>query len=337
MRQPSIQTSLKHRFKWLSMLQLRGIACIALMITVGGCSQTESNSSGPEQRTTAIQPKEVDDRANPSPSRPIPTALNPRSNSKHPIAQKPLPQKPLLLNNWIYCWGEVPTKYLDQDVTRGAHASNLAPTDYTGPQKCKECHAQNFARWEAHPHAKMNAEANETTILGRFDGETLELHGGKITVLQRDGEYFIQLRKDQLFREFRITKTIGSRQQQFYLGVLHKGPPISSLTADEQQSELVMPLGFGWLKNHGSLRTTCSVALIMKNRNSRQGTTCSITFQPSNTMPNVPSAIRRCPRGIECSSITLPAADRKTKSILPCGGSWKKPCQVWPIPIPTLH
>ncbi len=156
--------------------------------------------------------------------------------------------KPIRVNNWIYCWAEIPKHLFAQDETYGHRPSNIVPDDYTGARACKDCHTKNFVNWQSHAHAKMNAEATDENVLGAFDGTVLDLQGGQVTVLTRDGERFMQLKKGSAFREFRITKTIGSRHQQFYLGVLFQGDPIPMLSQEQRDDELVLPVGYRMLK-----------------------------------------------------------------------------------------
>jgi Cytochrome c552 len=103
--------------------------------------------------------------------------------------------------------------------------SNIHQYDYVGPMACRGCHAQIYALWQSHPHARMNANANAGTVVGAFDGRTLEYGGASVRFDKVDGDYVMDIRRgEEPVRRFRITRTIGSRFIQMYAGVQLAGP-----------------------------------------------------------------------------------------------------------------
>lgn len=103
--------------------------------------------------------------------------------------------------------------------------SNVRREDYIGPAACESCHEERYAQWREHPHSRMNQDASTKSVVGDFSGVSVE-YGGVTTVFEtRDGSYFMAHHRDgELVRRDRITRTIGSRFQQAYVGVQVEGP-----------------------------------------------------------------------------------------------------------------
>ena len=92
--------------------------------------------------------------------------------------------------------------------------------------------------WRAHPHSRMNLSADEDTIRGDFDDRTVEYAGGRARFWTEDGEYFVDLfREEELHRRYRVTRTVGSRLTQMYIGVLMEGPDEFDLMEEEEKAE----------------------------------------------------------------------------------------------------
>lgn len=153
------------------------------------------------------------------------------------------------LHEWLYLWEELPEELAG--TRTAAESSNIDPKDYVTPASCAQCHKEQFALWSDHPHAKMNATADQTTVTGRFDGTSIPLHGGTVTVEEEDGSFFISTEKGEHQRKYKVTRTIGSRFMQYYVGTLHSGDPLrtesESFPADHPQNEVVLPVGY-WFK-----------------------------------------------------------------------------------------
>ncbi|HLY10539.1 MAG TPA: ammonia-forming cytochrome c nitrite reductase subunit c552 [Planctomycetota bacterium] len=103
--------------------------------------------------------------------------------------------------------------------------SNVLTEDYVGPDICGRCHEQNHASWKLHPHSRMNQLAGRDSVLGDFSGATLAYADGE-AVFRRQGEqYLMEYRKEgKSVRTFRVTRTIGWRYLQEYVGVQIRGP-----------------------------------------------------------------------------------------------------------------
>ncbi len=125
--------------------------------------------------------------------------------------------------------------------TDGAY-SNILRADYVGPDKCAECHADQHELWRSHSHRSMNADASAEAILGRFPDRIVYAH---CTALfhEANGSYFIAIHEGETFiRRYRITRTVGSRISQMYIGVQVAGP--EPPTHPAYRTEVKLP--FGW-------------------------------------------------------------------------------------------
>ena len=122
--------------------------------------------------------------------------------------------------------------------------SNILPEDYVGPEVCGSCHKKNYALWKKHPHSTMNANASADTVVGDFSGLRLEYGDGSVEFDQEDGHYRMTLFKQgKLHRRYNITRTIGSRIIQMYVGVQSFGPEPPE-EAEVYTNEVKLP--FAW-------------------------------------------------------------------------------------------
>jgi predicted CXXCH cytochrome family protein len=112
--------------------------------------------------------------------------------------------------------------------------SNVVRGDYVGPDRCRECHADEHARWSASLHAVMNARADAGAVVGDFADRSLG-YAGKTARFTRDdaGRYVMTLDG----RAYRVTRTIGRRGLQEYVGVGASGVEVR--------------LPFGWWPRRG--------------------------------------------------------------------------------------
>ena len=146
----------------------------------------------------------------------------------------------------IQWFGGIPAELRAARVD-GMGQSNIRRVDYVGADRCKDCHAKNYKHWANNPHRWMNAWASEDTVRGDFSGEASMRYMGGVGSFYRDGEeYHMRLSRDGIEREYQITRTIGSRFFQYYLGQLVKGPePIDHIARSEDH---VLPFGY-WFEN----------------------------------------------------------------------------------------
>ena len=127
----------------------------------------------------------------------------------------------------------------------GAMVSNIRQEDYAGPESCRECHAENFEHWSVHPHRWMNADATDATVLGDFsDPDPMHYLGGLVHFRHENGVRSMRLERGGDSRTYRVTRTIGSRFTQYYVGLLDEGPDAPDHPA--RGVEHVLPIGW-WI------------------------------------------------------------------------------------------
>ena len=124
--------------------------------------------------------------------------------------------------------------------------SNIYPSDYVGPEACSNCHLKNYELWRTHPHSKMNRNAGDGTVVGDFSGTKIAYDGGTVVFDRIDGDFAMTLSRRGAVHRFRVTRTIGSRFQQMYIGVLVEGPD-SFDALIEAGTEVKLPFGY-WIK-----------------------------------------------------------------------------------------
>jgi hypothetical protein len=103
--------------------------------------------------------------------------------------------------------------------------SNILGEDYVGPQTCGRCHKDNYSRWSLHPHSRMNQQADVRSVLGNFSGARLPYGEGEAVFKKDSGQFLVEvLRRGKRIRTFKVTRTIGWRYLQEYVGVQIEGP-----------------------------------------------------------------------------------------------------------------
>ncbi|QDU30726.1 Doubled CXXCH motif (Paired_CXXCH_1) [Anatilimnocola aggregata] len=162
----------------------------------------------------------------------------------------PIEKSPIVatLNERLECYKYLPDEVARADATH-SEFSNVLFQDYVRPESCGKCHAEQFRQWQQHPHARMNAAANDQTVVGSFQGDRLSLQGGVISMFTRDKERFVRLQRGDLDRTFCVSRTIGSRIFQFYVGKLVAGAPLPDQSVDQSalpDQEVVLPVGY-WI------------------------------------------------------------------------------------------
>ncbi len=134
----------------------------------------------------------------------------------------------------------------DQQRERGALAaihSNVRKGDYAGADSCKECHEKNYEGWSRHPHRWMNALATDEIVKGDFSGKrVMDYLGGQVRFAREGTNRFMSFARGETNRTYRITRTIGSRFTQYYVGRLTEGPE----PADFPARNVDHVLAIGW-------------------------------------------------------------------------------------------
>jgi hypothetical protein len=120
--------------------------------------------------------------------------------------------------------------------------SNVRSSDYVGPDTCGDCHDDKHAQWSQSLHASMNRRVDDATLLGDFDDVELAWAGGTVRFSDTGGPAMELRPAGRPARRFRITRTIGSRHLQEYVGVQVAGPE----PAGDPIYATEVRLPFGW-------------------------------------------------------------------------------------------
>jgi formate-dependent nitrite reductase cytochrome c552 subunit len=124
--------------------------------------------------------------------------------------------------------------------------SNIERRDYVGPDACAECHDNRYRQWRGNLHRSMNQLADADAIVGDFDSAELRYAGGSARFENAAGKFTMAITgTDRQTRRFRVTRTIGSRYLQEYVGLMVEGPePVGHAL---YSTEVRLPFGY-WLR-----------------------------------------------------------------------------------------
>lgn len=104
-------------------------------------------------------------------------------------------------------------------------ASNILPEDYVGPEACAGCHRHKYDLWSGHAHGRMNQLPSPASVRGDFAGQVLRLPGAEVQFTTANGAYRMAIERGGApLRRYEVTRTVGSRFMQFYIGRQLDGP-----------------------------------------------------------------------------------------------------------------
>jgi predicted CXXCH cytochrome family protein len=126
--------------------------------------------------------------------------------------------------------------------TRVARANtgepNTRPGDYIGPEACGDCHPDEHARWSQSLHRVMNAKVEDPgAVIGDFTA-TIAYDGGEVRFAREGSAYTMTMTRGTTRVHYRVTRTIGHRGLQEYVGI-----------EDGHPDEVRLP--FGWWPRYG--------------------------------------------------------------------------------------
>ncbi|HZU99661.1 MAG TPA: ammonia-forming cytochrome c nitrite reductase subunit c552 [Planctomycetota bacterium] len=113
-------------------------------------------------------------------------------------------------------------------VAFSASPSTIRPADYAGSEKCRDCHTEKFSDWSGHPHRLMNQDATKEAVRGDFSGVQVAYQGGTVTFATEAAGFTMTLAKGSLTRKYLVTRSVGSRFMQMYVGKQVEGPGSSA-------------------------------------------------------------------------------------------------------------
>jgi hypothetical protein len=134
-----------------------------------------------------------------------------------------------LFATWYFGWLGGPDRPDDRLAGPDERYSNVMPEDYVGPQTCRKCHADQYDLWAKHPHRFMNQLVSKEAIKGDFDNHVWTVRPGRtVTFSVENGDYLMTVRRERKDgppqrTQWKVTRTVGSRFLQFYVGVKTEG------------------------------------------------------------------------------------------------------------------
>jgi predicted CXXCH cytochrome family protein len=133
-------------------------------------------------------------------------------------------------------------------AARGS-ASNVLRADYVGSQACAGCHAQIFDAWQRAPMHRMTRDLGQTEVSALFDGRSLQLGSDVARLELREGKRFLALTQGDAASLYRVTKVIGGRYREDFVGEqVPPSEPFGKALAEQR----VLPLSY--LRFDGTLR-----------------------------------------------------------------------------------
>lgn len=89
---------------------------------------------------------------------------------------------------------------------------------YVGSVNCKSCHAEAYTAWTSSDHFKAMLPANDSTVLGDFNGTTFTADGVVSTFFKKDGKFYINTEGDDgQNHDYEVLYTFGYFPLQQYL------------------------------------------------------------------------------------------------------------------------
>lgn len=198
---------------------------------------------------TAV-PAPPDDVSSPTPAPPPALIESPATVARAEIAPPRVLFGTDVTNFWdinrqvLYWWDE-PVESIKAASVKTGERSNIRKSDYAGAESCKECHSANYRNWSSHPHRFMNALATLDHVKGDFSEKaSIAYLGGSGKFFKEEGGFRMALERDGVRRVFAISRTIGSRFFEYYVGRLIEGPV--GVEDPRRTIDHVLPFGY-WI------------------------------------------------------------------------------------------
>ena len=110
--------------------------------------------------------------------------------------------------------------------------------DFTGSQKCKECHQKEYNDWMGSDHQLAMQKANSHSVLGDFNDSHFTSKGIKYHFFKKDSAYFVNTEgEDGKYHDYKIKYTFGYYPLQQYIIEFPKGNEQCLLAAWDSKSK----------------------------------------------------------------------------------------------------
>ncbi|MGQ1783771.1 MULTISPECIES: multiheme c-type cytochrome [unclassified Saccharicrinis] len=106
----------------------------------------------------------------------------------------------------------------------GDDAEQAHEATYVGRETCVECHLNEYNEWVGSDHDRAMEHANDSTVLGDFNNQSLDYNGMTHRFYKRDGRFYVETDGESgQLEEFEIKYTFGYYPLQQYLVAFDKG------------------------------------------------------------------------------------------------------------------
>ncbi len=81
----------------------------------------------------------------------------------------------------------------DTESPDGALGADAAAPDFLGSDSCRACHPAAWESWHRSHHRRMTQPATDETVLGDWEGTTLERQGRRFRLYREDGRFMVDM------------------------------------------------------------------------------------------------------------------------------------------------
>jgi predicted CXXCH cytochrome family protein len=146
--------------------------------------------------------------------------------------------------------------------------SNVLREDYVGSKACAACHASIYEAWSRSPMHRMTRDLDRTEVTAPFDGRQLKLGGDAARLELREGRRFLSLSRGDQEELYRVTKVVGGRYREDFVGELVRSDaPLGPALAEQR----VLPVSY--LRFDGTLRYKGYSVMVPERRGLEPGVT----------------------------------------------------------------
>ncbi len=114
--------------------------------------------------------------------------------------------------------------YVVIHVYSGNDSLEKKEAQYVGKEACMECHQTEYNDWMGSDHDKAMDYANDSTVLGDFNNQSLEYNGMTHRMYKRDGKFYVETDGETgKLEEFEVKYVFGYYPLQQYMVEFDKG------------------------------------------------------------------------------------------------------------------
>lgn len=112
------------------------------------------------------------------------------------------------LVDWIWPLVQPPSSLLATNLPQAERTLG-----YVGSAQCSACHAEEHSAWHRSYHRTMTQPAMAETVLGRFEGQTIEVGGLDYRVFREEGVYWAEMPDPDLMMQAESSKKPVDRRK----------------------------------------------------------------------------------------------------------------------------